>query len=305
MKYHSKNILKKTARALWAMPLLMLATACSSDNMPDGVIPGNINANNSMDEHCMRIECPSIRDYNNFRARTTTENGKQSITYCMEHIPERKHSRWVAFTFDPGNRAINWKRDNWENTEWNGDPFQCDPDFAQSEVMTKQEINRTGYVRGHLVASYDRVYSKDANEQTFYYSNISPMLSRFNTGIWNDLEQLVQGWGRNSSFCDTLYIVKGGTTEEGFYKSTTKNEITCPTVPLYYYMALLCRRNDTYKGVGFWFQHKSTHSGTVADYAVSIDELEELTGIDFFCNLPDKLENSIEKAFYASQWKGL
>ena len=278
------------------------AVACSSsDDLPSHIDSNNRNANTRGDKHSTRIEIPALSNEDIFITHSTTVNGKENITYSLAHAPERKHCKWTAFTFDASNRAINWKRDNWDNTEWRGDPFQPDPELPQNAVFTKEEINWNGYVRGHLVASYDRVYSKDANEQTFYYSNISPMISRFNTGLWSDLEGLVQGWGRNSGFCDTLYVVKGGTIREGEYIQ----DGTCITVPKHYFMAILCRYSNKYKAVGVMFEHKSYLPGTVSDYAMTIDELEEKTGIDFFCNLPDKLENAVEGLYEKSHWRGL
>lgn len=286
-------------RVLLVFSILMLAVACGSDDENNGHgVPGNRNANIGMSKHAQRIEIPAISDNELFIAHTTTVNGKENVTYSISHNPERKHCKWAAFTFDASNRAIKWKRDDWNDTEWGGDPFQSNPEMPDNYVMTKSEINHNGFVRGHIVASYDRVYSKDANEQTFYYSNISPMYSRFNTGAWNDCENLVQGWGRNNAFCDTLYIVKGGTIREGEYRTVG----SCPTVPDYYYMALLCLKNNTYKAIGLLFKHVNGNSRTEV---CSIDYLESFTGIDFFCNVPDAVEDVVEKNCRPNQWTGL
>lgn len=295
-------------RLLLIAATLLTIGACSSDgeSLPAYIDPSNTNANTDGNKHATRIEIPAISDEDIFIAHTTTQNNRESVNYSISHSPRRKHSRWVAFTFDAGNRAKNWNRNNWDNTEWGGDPFQPDPLLPLDHVFTKDEINRNGYVRGHLVASADRLHSKEANEQTFYYSNISPMLSRFNEGKWLELEGKVQGWGRNNGFCDTLYIVKGGTIREGEYTSVTNAQgVTCATVPHHYYMALLCRYKDTYKAAAFYFEHKNYLEGNLSDYAMTIDELEEKTGIDFFCNLPDKLEKAVEQYFSPTQWTGL
>lgn len=283
--------------ALFLALTLLAACSGSDDNNPKG-LPGNSNANISHGKHARRIEVPAINEGELFIAHTTTVNAKENVTYSIVHNPERKHCRWTAFTFDPSNRAIKWKRDNWVSTEWGGDPFQPNPEMPDNYVFTKNEINHNGFVRGHIVASYDRVYSKDANEQTFYYSNISPMYSRFNTGAWNDCEMNVQDWGRNSSFCDTLYVVKGGTIREGEYRTVG----TCPTVPNYYFMALLCLKNNTYKAIGLLFKHENGNSRT---QICTIDKLEEFTGIDFFCNVPDNVEATIERTLSPGQWQGL
>ena len=290
--------MKKTLLALLTLLLLASCNETGGNDIPT-VDPSNKNANSSnAGKYASRIEIPAIESNDIFLSHTTTVNGKENITYSIAHNKERKHCRWTAFTFDPSNRAISWKRDNWDNTEWGGDPFQPNPDMPESYVMTKEEINRNGFVRGHIVASYDRVYSKDANEQTFYYSNISPMYSRFNTGAWNDCESLVQGWGRNKAFCDTLYIVKGGRIREGEYRTVG----SCPTVPDYYFMALLCLKNNSYKSIGLLFKHVNGVSQTEV---CTIDFLERFTGIDFFCNVPDVVENTIERQYSIGSWSGL
>ena len=294
--------MKKTLLALLTLVLLASCNETGSNDAPP-VDPSNKNANSShAGKYATRIEIPAIKGDDIFLSHTTTRNGKENITYSIAHDTLRKHCHWTAFTFDASNRAISWKRDNWDYTEWGGDPFQPNPDLPERYVMNDKEIWNSGgterFVRGHIVASYDRVYSQDANEQTFYYSNISPMYSRFNTGAWSDCEGLVQGWGRNNSFCDTLYIVKGATIREGEYRTVG----ICPTVPYYYFMALLCLKNNTYKSIGLLFKHIN---GTSQTEVCSIDFLERFTGIDFFCNIPDKVENTIERQYNTRLWSGL
>ena len=286
-------------KKLTALLTALLLIACSNINTStDKGVPGNTNANIGLAKHTSRIEVPALEEDELFIAHTTTVNGIENVTYSIAHNPTRKHSHWTAFTFDPSNRGINWARDNWKQTEWGGDPFQPNPDMPESAVFTKNDINRNGFVRGHIVASYDRIYSKEANEQTFYYSNITPMYYDFNIGAWNDCEGLVQGWGRNDDFCDTLYVVKGGTIREGEYWSKG----TCITIPNYYFMALLCLKNNTYKSIGLLFKHVDGESQTEI---CSIDHLETFTGIDFFCNIPDVVETAVEKRYSPSHWPGL
>ena len=301
-KANNINSMKKTLLALLTLVLLASCNETGSNDAPP-VDPSNKNANSShAGKYATRIEIPAIKGDDIFLSHTTTRNGKENITYSIAHDTLRKHCHWTAFTFDASNRAISWKRDNWDYTEWGGDPFQPNPDLPERYVMNDKEIWNSGgterFVRGHIVASYDRVYSQDANEQTFYYSNISPMYSRFNTGAWSDCEGLVQGWGRNNSFCDTLYIVKGATIREGEYRTVG----ICPTVPYYYFMALLCLKNNTYKSIGLLFKHIN---GTSQTEVCSIDFLERFTGIDFFCNIPDKVENTIERQYNTRLWSGL
>ena len=105
------------------------------------------------------------------------------------------------------------------------------------------------------------------------------------------MEKQVRIWNRND-FRDTLYVCKGGTIDNSDQIiTTTANGLI---VPKYYFMAILCKNSLGYKAIGLWAEHKSNNDDVVANYVVSIDQLEQLTGIDFFCNLPDGIEKSVE-----------
>lgn len=258
-----------------------------------GIAPGNLNANIGGEKYAHRIEIPRLNDDYYFLTRTTTVDGEENITYSISFNAERHHSRWVAFTFNKSNRAKNVGRSKY---------FVADPDIIGQYTMTSAQINDNDFQRGHLVASYDRVYSRAANEQTFYLSNISPMYGGFNTGLWLDLENVINdkngGWGCDNTFSDTLYVVKGGTIATGQY--TSKG--TCPTVPKHYFMALLRLKNNRYSSIAFLMPHKESLPGKYKDYIITVDELEEFTGIDFFCNLNDKLENAVENFVDNNIW---
>lgn len=254
------------------------------------------------------IELPALRNGADdiFLSPTTTFNGQQVITYSMEYDKSKKHARWVAFKYYNVTGQTNWNRNDWKQTEWGGDPWQSDPNIPQADQRVQSDFGKQGYDRGHICASSDRLYSKDANEQTFYYSNMSPQKNYFNgtKGIWNDLEGKVRTWGRSSTFRDTLYVVKGGTIDKENQIWTYIGGDKSKPVPKYYFMALLCKKGETYKAIGFWLDQSTTVKPALSECAKTIDELEELTGLDFFHNLPDNLENAVESKYAISAWTG-
>lgn len=220
--------------------------------------------------------------------------GDTRLNFSLEYNYASRHSRWVAFTFYDKTAESNTGRSN----AWSYDPQLIE------WTNNDSDYRGSGYDRGHIMASADRLYSRTANEQTFYYSNITPQVGSFNSGIWLELEGAVRGWGRNNSFRDTLYVVKGGTIRDDQVLHTIgKSEIV---VPKYNYMAVLSKRGDNYKSIGFWFENRYYPEPYILeDHAVSISELEELTGIDFFHNLPDEIESVVETRKRISDWPGL
>ena len=245
------------------------------------------------------LEIPALKggSMNQFITHTTKRNGKDYPTYSLEYSYKYKHSYWIAYRFDNttgGNVGRN-------------EAYKPDPELPSQYAAKHNDYTNSGYTRGHLCASSDRQYSKEANQQTFYMSNISPQSGNgFNQSgsAWNTGEDKVQAWGYNiSRSTDTLYVVKGGTIGEGMIKGYIKNEIA---IPKYFFMAVLFRSGDNYKAIGFYMPHENLKDDPdkkdPKKYLMSIDALEQETGIDFFHNLPDNIENTVEARLSCNSW---
>ena len=246
------------------------------------------------------LEIPALKggSMNQFITHTTKRNGKDYPTYSLEYSYKYKHSYWIAYRFDNttgGNVGRN-------------EAYKPDPELPSQYAAKHNDYTNSGYTRGHLCASSDRQYSKEANQQTFYMSNISPQSGNgFNQSgsAWNTGEDKVQAWGYNiSRSTDTLYVVKGGTIGEGMIKGYIKNEIA---IPKYFFMAVLFRSGDNYKAIGFYMPHENLKDDPdkkdPKKYLMSIDALEQETGIDFSHNLPDNIENTVEATYNVNDWQ--
>ena len=145
------------------------------------------------------------------------------------------------------------------------------------------------YARGHQVPSADRQCSYDANAQTFYGTNMTPQLNAHNEGIWADLEGKVRGWANTS---DTTYVVTGVTVSASSKKERDSygNSVTIPDA--YFKAVLKYNKASTFApwtAAAFYLEHRAYSGSITKSHSMSIDELEEITGIDFFVNLPAKV----------------
>lgn len=274
----------------------------------------NVNANTGYDNVSVTgYEIPHLNDQNVYADHYVTMDGVQILNYALEWDNTKRHANWVAFTFDTTTSADNVKRT---------DAWSVDPKLPAEMQVQESDHKNDGFDRGHLCASEDRVYLKEANEQTFYYSNISPQLNDFNGGFWGKLEARVQTWGRSTTTgtYDKVYVTKGGTlnkllknfkgtTVDGGTPTTDANGFTIHGLacPEYYFMAVLSQKDDVFHAIAFLVPHKegmtrNPSSDELKEYVVSVDKLEEETGIDFFCNLPDVLENEVEAAYNLNDW---
>lgn len=173
------------------------------------------------------------------------------------------------------------------------DKFLPDPKVSTG-TATNKDYEKSGYDRGHLAPAADMSWSETAMAESFYFSNMSPQLPGFNRGVWKRMEEQVRLWAVEN---EKIHIVTGPILTEGL-KTVGKNEVS---VPNYYYKVILDYTSPNVKGIGFIFPHESS-SSPLQHFAVTIDSLETLTGIDFFSSLPDVHEDLIEKTLCIPCW---
>ena len=157
------------------------------------------------------------------------------------------------------------------------------------------------YSRGHLVPDASRDGNSEMLKQAYYATNQVPQIQNsFNGGIWSNLENGVRAEVKS----DTLYVVTGvafkkvGGSEAVKYIQPQHDTKKCPVPNYFYKVVMKVKRSGgtvtSASTVGFWFEHK-TYSGSYTNYAVSVDQIEQWTGMDFFVNLPDAVEATAEE----------
>lgn len=145
------------------------------------------------------------------------------------------------------------------------------------------------YARGHQLPSADRQCCYEANAQTFYGTNMTPQLNEHNEKIWADLESKVRGYANSS---DTTYVVTGVivSSKSKIEKDSNGNNVTVPDA---YFKAVLKYSKSstlgTWNAAAFYLEHRAYSGNVGKEHSMSIDELEEMTGLDFFVNLPAKV----------------
>jgi len=270
----------------------------STEEIDDNV-NRNIQGSITTDDYpeAWRLEYPRIvgDDMNLVIVKKTDDYG---ITFSLEWDCTKKANRWTCYEIHDGNTASSTSR-------YSGN-FIDDPDIPEAYQTHHSDYTGYGtvYNRGHLCPSADRLCSEEQNKQTFYCSNIHPQYANHNQGLWMRMESLVRDMKTDSR--DTLYIVKGATIADGQYRT---NDSISLIIPKYFYMAIMAydKTNDKYHAVALWTEHKATADSNTnyGDYAITIDELEEKTGIDFFCNLKDTIETEVEAELDFDYWTEL
>lgn len=278
------------------------------------------NSNSNMenpDQTAWELEIPHL-DSNNFYAPHTVKfEGNTYMNLAIEWNSSLRHANWVAFYYDSNTaRSLVSRGSNWA---W-------DPAIPTSLNPVQESDHKSdGFDKGHLCASSDRLFSSEANDQTFYYSNISPMTHRFNNGFWIGVEDVVSNWGHSTikTTYDKVYVTKGGTLNnllknfigkyagnDGIVPYTNADGLTKHglAVPAYYYAAVLAEKDGKYQAIAFLVEHNDDLSANpsaneLKSKVVTIDELEKFTGLDFFCNLTDEVEEAVESTVDVNLWE--
>ena len=243
-----------------------------------------------------RIECPEPSEDTRNNLIISKCDDTYGTNYFIEWDCEKRAQRWTAYQMYAGNAVKLVRRSG-------DDAWHEDDQIPQKYRTTYADHYQNGYDRGHMIASADRLESREMNRQTFCYSNVHPQLNVLNAGVWMEMEEKLRRWNTDA-FRDTLYVVKGGTIDnEAQILERTKAGII---VPKYFYMAILCVKDGRYKAMAFWIEHRKSYSADdhkLRNHVFTIDQLETFTGIDFFCNLPDFIEDGVEDDVTLSDWK--
>jgi len=203
-----------------------------------------------------------------------------------------------SFLYNETHEQANWVAYDLTKEETNKlfertDKFTTDPK-VKSGTASDKDYERSGYDRGHLAPASDMGWSSDSMAESFYYSNMSPQSPSFNRGIWKKLEELVRTWAIENN---TVYVVTGPVLTDGLL-TIGPNKVS---IPNFFYKVVLDYSEPNIKGIGFILPNISSKE-QLQYYAVSIDRVEEMTGIDFFPLLQDDQEELIEKTLCVKCW---
>lgn len=204
--------------------------------------------------------------------------------YSLLYNEEYEQANWVAYELTKEETKKQFKR---------GNKFMVDP-LITTGSADNADYARSGYDRGHMAPAADMSWSEITMKESFYYSNMSPQVPAFNRGIWKSLEELVRTWAIEN---EAIYVVTGPVLTKGL--PTIGHDKVA--VPAYYYKVILDYTEPGIKGIGFILPNEGSGE-PLQNFAVSIDSVESVTGIDFFPLLPDEQEKHIERTLSVNDW---
>ena len=223
----------------------------------------------------------------------TTSEEKAPNSIVLEHDCitigydiEAKQATWVAYTLKKSDLEGSAKRKN---------NFKTDPKLSEALSANDEDYYKSGFDRGHLAPAADMTASQECMDQSFYYSNISPQLPGHNRGVWKRLESEVRNWAAQY---DSVVIVTGAIVDKENDERLGDSKVC---IPKFYYKALLIKKGTELYTIGFVVANASSKE-EMRTFSVTINELEDQTGLDFFPTISKKEEAQIESKIDYNIW---
>jgi endonuclease G len=235
-----------------------------------------------------------VQSSQNLEIPASAKHGNHPVlrrsNYTLSFNKETNLPNWVAWRLDKKKLAERVSRDRYK--------FIADPDMKGKNAVVTQDYARSGYDRGHMCPANDSRWSGEAMKESFYMTNICPQNPSLNSGDWQELEQACHRWAAQGP----IYIVCGPILYKSAKAKYIGKEHQVRVPDAFFKVVLAGVEKGKPKAIGFVYKNASGNRKLDA-YVNSVDEVERITGYDFFPALPDQVEQAVEKQCDLNAWK--
>lgn len=215
---------------------------------------------------------------------TLSETIKKRYSYTLSYNHDTKNPNWVAWTITSNHASGSVQRMD----------FRDDDDMPGPKGYLSDYYN-SGYDRGHMCPAGDNKWSEKAMEDCFLITNMCPQNNSLNRGMWNSIEQQCRSWAKKYG---KVYVVCGPIYLNQQHRKIGKNKVVVPEA----FFKVVLRMGDHPQAIGFVCRNVSQKGKKKTDFVNTVDDVERITGYDFFSKLPDGVENKVEAHADINEW---
>jgi len=219
------------------------------------------------------------------------QNGRlvQHVAYVSSYNTKTLIPNWVAYELTAEETEGDRKREGIE--------FRMDPDLKGVKQAMREDYTGSGWTKGHLMPAADAAFgSTSTMAETFYFTNICPQDETLNAGDWQYLEKKVRQWANRYG---SIWVATGPIVGENRYGTIGDRDVVVPDA--FFKTLLIRKKNGSYSAIAFVMDNDDDRY-YLKDCYMSVDELERLTGLDFFPALDDTIEEKVESSVRLSDW---
>jgi endonuclease G len=205
-------------------------------------------------------------------------------TLCYDEYTEQP--KWVAYELSSAEVVA--------NAASRSNRFKADT-LIRTGSATDEDYRKSGYDRGHLAPAADMKFLAEAMADCFYYSNMSPQEPAFNRGCWSTAEAVVRAWAMQNN---KVFVITGPIFATATHRSIGPNQVGVPTA---YFKVILDYTSPNFKAIGIILQNSDIDQELESSLC-TVDNVESITGLDFFADIPDPIEALLESTITPSLW---
>lgn len=175
------------------------------------------------------------------------------------------------------------------------------PSFLIDKTVTAaprpEDYTKSGFDRGHMVPNHAMIsrYGEEVRRQTFLMSNIAPQTAALNRGVWRDVERRIADlW---TARYGEIWVIVGAIPSPSNQKFAGGIDI-----PDAFYQVIVAQDGMDIRALAILLPQDVGWNAWAARYIVPIDELEELTGLDFLAELPSFIQDPLEAQTPTRLW---
>ena len=224
--------------------------------------------------------------------------GLEIVSYPIGMPAVEKEYHGFNVNFNPKNRTPNYVVWTLHGDETEGASSRSNKFWTDNEVKgcaSTRDYSRSGYDRGHMCPAGEQKWSDEAMHDSFVMTNICPQKHELNSGAWKTLEEKERGWARRDK---SLVIVAGPIYDADSDETIGTGKVRVPSA---FFKVILAPMAEPMRAIGFVYPNMKC-PGNMSNYAATVDEVERITGLDFFPILPDDIENRIESSMSYKEW---
>jgi endonuclease G len=197
--------------------------------------------------------------------------------FMLCHSSSWKVPAWTAYELKPEHLAASAPRPK----HFRHDPLLSGPSAFDSDYR------HSGFIRGHMVPARDLAWSHDALQASYFLSNVAPQNGSLNSGKWAQLEKAVRSL---ASASDSVIVLTGPI----FCESIQRIGASLIAVPCQLFKVVLAIRDSHLTMFAAILPNHANPPQSLRHFAASVAEVERLTGLDFFHQLPLPVQLTLE-----------
>lgn len=254
----------------------LLLTAC----IPSTPNSGKRKAQSTKSSTPIQLELPAIKESDSIIRHTA---------YTASYNSPKRIPNWVAYELTPREARGTVPRPK-------NSPFIEDPDYSGFQPSRKDYANDQKWDKGHMAPCADMKLTEQIMRESFYFTNVCPQNHSMNAGIWQSLEERVHNMA--AKYDITVFVICGPLITESKYGTLGPAKISIPDS---FFKALLYKDTKGYHSIAFVIPNEPT-TESIWSFAITVNDLELLSGIDCFTGLDKTIQEKIESQLIPTDW---